>query len=167
MGFFPPGTMRWRTGRGWGSCRLEDLEVEDGKRNISNVGGFSVLPSLVGSLCIGRTALLTWWSSRLLSSSTFEKKNIFYRSSLSSSPFQPWCRFWQGWASPWDRQPGCTAQQTQYLRCHPKLSYSSCNHFIIFETHCTMCRLLSTFPLYLKWPCTQYNEKKGWIQGQT
>ena len=83
MGFFPPGTMRWRTGRGWGSCRLEDLE--DGKRNISNAGGFSVLPSLVGSLCIGRTALLTWWSSRLLSSSTFEKslkKKTFFTAPL-------------------------------------------------------------------------------------
>ena len=73
--FSRPGTRRWIIVQGWGSCRLEDLE--DGKRNISNVGRFSLLPSLVGSLCIGRTALLTWWSSRLLSSSTFEKKTFF------------------------------------------------------------------------------------------
>ena len=31
--------------------------------------------------------------------------------------------------------------------------------------HCTMCSLLSTIPLYLKWPCLQYKKKKGWIQG--
>ena len=32
-------------------------------------------------------------------------------------------------------------------------------------SHCTMCTLSSTMPLYLLWPCIRYNKKKGWIQG--
>ena len=31
--------------------------------------------------------------------------------------------------------------------------------------HCTMWTLFSTMPLYLLWPCSYYNKKKGWIQG--
>ena len=37
-------------------------------------------------------------------------------------------------------------------------------HFFV-SWHCTMCTLFSTMPLYLLWPCSRYNKKKGWIQG--
>ena len=33
------------------------------------------------------------------------------------------------------------------------------------NNQCTMCILGSTMALQLKWPCIQYNKKKGWIQG--
>ena len=36
---------------------------------------------------------------------------------------------------------------------------------VISDHQCTMCTLFSMMPLYLLWPCSHYNKKKGWIQG--
>ena len=50
----------------------------------------------------------------------------------------------------------CTWGSTQSHVC-VSLSLNS-------SAHCTMRSLFSTMSLYLKWPCIQYNKKKGWIQ---
>ena len=84
-----------------------------------------IWPSLLGSRCIGRTALSIWCSSLVLSSSTLKKKFSVSIESLQL-PSQPWSHSWQGWVPPWGRRRGCRAPPTRYLHSRPTSRYSSC-----------------------------------------